>query len=109
MHEVEELGNLAVLPSRFADLGRSARHDGVRMLILAVLVDAIWAWARRNKRPPLARARTTIEVGGWLFDEEDQEPFSLNWICDNLGIDPGSLRAQLRRDLPALCYTGEAV
>ena len=28
----------------------------------------------------------TIEAGSWLFDEQDRSPFSLNWICDNLGI-----------------------
>jgi hypothetical protein len=97
MYEVGELEDLAVLPSQFADLRRSAKYDGMRMLILAVLEDAIRVWAR-NKQPPLALKRSTIEVGGWLFDEDDREPFSLNWICDNLGIDADCLRAQLRRN-----------
>lgn len=98
VHEVgEEVEDLAVLPSQFADLRRSVGHDGRRMLILAVLVDAIRIWARRNKKPPLARERTTIEVSSWLFDEGDGRPFSFRWICENLSIDAGGLRAQLRR------------
>ena len=51
MHDIGELEDLAVLPSQYADLRRSAGRDGMRMLILAVLVDAIRVWARRNKRP----------------------------------------------------------
>jgi hypothetical protein len=65
MYEVGELEDLAVLPSQFADLRRSAKYDGMHMLILAVLEDAIRVWARRNKQLSLALKRSTHR-GRWL-------------------------------------------
>ena len=102
MHdEPSDLEDVAIMPSQFADMRRSAQRSGLHMLMLAVLQDAIRIWSRA-KPAALADNRATIEAGSWLFDEQDRSPFSLNWICDNLGIEGGRLRMQLQTSRPTI-------
>lgn len=102
MHdESSDLEDVAIMPSQFADMRRGAQGSGLHMLMLAVLQDAIRIWSRAKPAAP-ADNRATIEAGSWLFDEQDQRPFSLNWICDNLGIEGGRLRRQLQKSRTAI-------
>jgi hypothetical protein len=54
------------------------------------------------KPAALGDNRATIEAGSWLFDEQDQRPFSLNWISDHLGIEEGRLHMQLQKSRPTI-------
>ena len=66
-------------------------------LLIAILVDAITCF---EKNYPLVRRsgnRLFREAEDWLMSDKDHGPFSFEYICAVLGLDPGAVRCRLRR------------
>ena len=88
----------SVLPCQFDDrLARTTRLQPEKRLQLAVLQDAVLTFHRlagvSGRRP----ARLFAEVDAWFASEGTNDPFTFVTICDTLNLDPGYIRAGLRR------------
>src|SRR5712691_350015 len=85
-----------LLPAQFSRVfGRHPRLERERLLMFAVLEDAITSYLT------YARARTRhgreafAEVEDWVSSRDRRRLFSFETICDVLEIDAGSLRRAL--------------
>jgi hypothetical protein len=87
----------AVVPVQFYDLiRRSAFLDGETRLVFAVLEDAIRTYLRQRES---CRRRDRIEfaeVAQWFESGGGSSPFSFDYVCDVLELEPESFRRQLR-------------
>lgn len=88
----------AVRPAQFyCSPVRSSQTSGEMALMHAILEDAIDCFRKQfisGKRRDLRLAREAEE---WIFDESVHWPFSFINICTVLGLDPGYIRAGLKR------------
>lgn len=87
-----------VLPKQSWDVCRRiARLQPEKELMLAVLQDAVECfqkYVRAQDRKGKTRFR---EVEDWIMEEDSDEVFSFEYICEILGIDPRYLRRGLLR------------
>ena len=86
-----------VVPAQFYDLiRRSAFLDGETRLVFAVLEDAVRTYLRLRDS---SRRRDRIEfaeVARWFEARTGSVPFSFDYICEVLELEPESFRRQLR-------------
>jgi hypothetical protein len=68
-------------------------------LVLAVLESAMHDFQTCLRSTDRHGQRIFAEAATWLFDEDEHntEGFSFAFVCDVLGLDPGSVRDRLRR------------
>ncbi len=80
-----------ILPSQHFD-SRTRCLEPEKRLMLAVLSDAVrcFRMGAGSERGP--RRRLFSDAEWWLFRAKGNEPFSVEYICEALEIDPGRLR-----------------
>ncbi len=95
-----------LVPVQFYDLTRRRGSlDGETRLVFAVLEDAVRCYVKNVNSTRRSDREQFDEVSAW-FEARDagRTPFSFESVCDVLGIEPGTLRKQLKnltpRDLP---------
>jgi hypothetical protein len=73
------------------------RHEPEKMLMCAVLEDAITCFQKFSSAST-ARGRAMFEEAeNWLMHEESDWLFSFEYICQTLNLDPDYIRAGLTR------------
>lgn len=86
----------SILPEQFHSPRRDHRFEGERNLLFALLEDAVRCYLDNcNDRTALKRIQY-VEAHDWIFSVKDRGPFSFVSVCENLDIEPDSLRAGLR-------------
>jgi hypothetical protein len=86
-----------VVPVQFYDLiRRSAFLDGETRLVFAVLEDAIRTYLRLRDSPRRRDLVEFTEVARWFEARTGAVPFSFEYVCEVLELEPGSFRKQLR-------------
>jgi hypothetical protein len=89
-----ELGT--VVPVQFYDLiRRSAFLDGERRLVFAVLEDAVRTYLRLHDSRRRADRVEFAEVARWFEARTGTVPFSFEYVCEVLEINPAPLRRQM--------------
>jgi hypothetical protein len=86
-----------VVPVQFYDLiRRSAFLDGETRLVFAVLEDAVRTYLRqRDSRRRIGRAEFE-EAARWFEARNGNVPFSFEYVCEVLELEPESFRRRLR-------------
>ena len=64
-------------------------------LLRAVLEEAIDSLRKNRARNNRRKRRLYGEDAQWIRDRDDQSPFSFQYICTILGLDPDSVSASL--------------
>jgi hypothetical protein len=85
-----------LLPGQLeSDLPGGRAQQGERLLLLAVLQDAVDTYRRcRGSRDPEARLLFD-ETRAWVESRDHDTVFSFESLCDALDIDPDYLRRRL--------------
>jgi hypothetical protein len=85
-----------ILPSQHFD-SRTRCLEPERRLMLAVLSDAVrcFQMGAASERGP--RRTLFSDAEWWLFCDKGSRPFSVQYICDALDVDPSLLRRELLR------------
>ena len=65
--------------------------------MLAVIEEAVSDYQRHVVAAPRAAKRLFREAHAWIMSDDTAWSFSFVNLCDALGLDPGALRAGLRR------------
>ena len=95
----------SVAPFQFFRVFRGKAHDiPEERLMFAVLNDAVECLAKYREGKGRRDCRLFREARDWVMNEESEEVYSFENICDTLKIDPSYLRAGLLRwlgDAPA--------
>ena len=73
-----------------------AEHQAERDLMLAVLEDGIACFQGYFSKPSRTNEKLFLETEVWISSNDD-DVFSFNNVCENLGFDPDALRTGLRR------------
>lgn len=76
------------------------RKDGLgpeKTLMLAVLEDAVLCFQKYLFAQDKGERRLFREAQDWILEEDQEEPFSFENICEVLGIAPNYLRRGLLR------------
>jgi len=95
-----------LVPVQFFDLTRRRSIlDGEPRLVFAVLEDAVRCYVKTANSSRRCDREQFEEVQRWFHAEAGtHSPFSFEYVCDVLGIEPVSLRARLEllsvNDLP---------
>ncbi len=95
-----------LVPIQFFDLTRRrSMLDGETRLVFAVLEDAVRCYVKTLNSSRRCDREQFDEVERWFHAEAGiHSPFSFEYVCDVLGIEPTSLRARLGlmsvKDLP---------
>jgi len=86
-----------LVPVQFFDLTRRrSMLDGETRLVFAVLEDAVRCYVKTVNSSRRCDRDRFDEVQRWFHAEAGiHSPFSFEYICDVLGIEPTSLRARL--------------
>jgi len=71
--------------------------DGEKMLMLAVLDEAIDCYKRNLLAKDRKAKNLFAESEAWILDREDDAVFSFENVCEVLGFDADYLRTGLRR------------
>jgi hypothetical protein len=71
-------------------------HQPEKMLMFALLVDAISCVQNSSSAEGIYRKRKFLEAKNWLCSDRQDWPFSYRNVCDALGYDPDYLRRGLR-------------
>jgi len=77
--------------------GRTHPLQGARLLVLAVLQEAIGTFQRHADARDRRGRSVFREVEAWFASDETAGIFSFVSVCDALGIDPTFVRAGLQR------------
>ena len=94
---VREFETDFVVPVQFYDLiRRSAFLDGETRLVFAVLEDAIRTYLRLRDSSRRRDRVEFAEVARWFEARTGAVPFSFEYICEVLELEPGSFRTRLR-------------
>jgi hypothetical protein len=89
-----QLDNL--LPMQFLDtFRRTTYQEPERVLMLAVLRDAIDCLQKHATCVAGKRKKLFDETIGWIRADDDDWLFSFNNVCDTVGLNPGRLRSAL--------------
>ena len=96
-------------PAEFADLRSRASLDRERLLMYAVLEDALSCY-RQYAGSRLPRTRQLHqEAREWVASDDRSSLFAFASICETLDIDPDVIRCRLRaweaRNLPNVLVT----
>ena len=95
-----------LVPIQFFDLTRRrSMLDGETRLVFAVLEDAVRCYVKTVDSARRGDREQFDEVRRWFHaDTGTRSPFSFEYVCDVLGIEPASLRERLgllrANDLP---------
>jgi hypothetical protein len=95
-----------LVPVQFFDLTRRrSMLDGETRLVFAVLEDAVRCYVKTVNSERRGDREQFDEVRRWFHAEAGtRSPFSFEYVCDVLGIEPASLRERLgllsANDLP---------
>jgi hypothetical protein len=95
-----------LVPVQFYDLTRRRGSlDGETRLVFAVLEDAVRCYVKNVHSTRRSDREQFEEVSAWFESREAaRTPFSFESVCDVLGIEPSTLRKQLKtlspNDLP---------
>ena len=95
-----------LVPDQFFDMTRRrSMVDGEPRLVFAVLEDAVRCYVKTANSSRRRDRAQFDEAQRWFHAEAGiHSPFSFEYICDVLGIEPVSLRARLKllsfNDLP---------
>jgi hypothetical protein len=81
-------------------VSEAGRAAGERALMRAVLEDAIRCLIG-EVGPRQQRAALAAEARAWIETADPRWPYSFENVCDGLGLEAGTLRARLLRDVPA--------
>lgn len=86
-----------LVPVQFFDLiRRRSMLDGETRLVFAVLEDAVRCYVKTANSSRRSDREQFDEVQRWFHAEAGiHSPFSFEYVCDVLGIEPTSLRARL--------------
>jgi hypothetical protein len=85
-----------VVPVQFYDLiRRSAFLDGETRLVFAVLEDAVRTYLRQRGSRRRADRVEFAEVERWFEAKNGVVPFSFEYVCEVLELEPESFRRQL--------------
>src|SRR6202795_3232243 len=86
-----------LVPVQFFDLTRRrSMLDGETRLLFAVLEDAVRCYVKTLNSPRRCDREQFDEVQRWFHAEAGiHSPFSFEYVCDVLGIEPASLRSRL--------------
>jgi hypothetical protein len=86
-----------LVPVQFFDLTRRrSMLDGETRLVFAVLEDAIRCYVKTVNSARRCDREQYDEVQRWFHAEAGiHSPFSFEYVCDVLGIEPASLRSRL--------------
>ncbi len=86
-----------VAPVQFYDLiRRSAFLCGETRLVFAVLEDAVRTYLRQRDSHRRADRAEFAEVAHWFEARTGSVPFSFEYVCEVLELEPVSFRRQLR-------------
>ena len=86
-----------VVPVQFYDLiRRSAFLDGETRLVFAVLEDAVRTYLRVRDSHRRRDRVEFAEVARWFEARTGAVPFSFEYVCEVLELEPGLFRKQLR-------------
>ena len=76
----------------------AASPPEAELRLMAKLVeDAIECFLRHADAESVAGRREFRDAERWLFGKDDGWIFSFENVCSHLGVDPGFVRAQLRK------------
>jgi hypothetical protein len=95
-----------LVPVQFFDLTRRrSMLDGETRLVFAVLEDAVRCYVKTGSSSRRSDREQFDEVQRWFHAESgSRSPFSFEYVCDVLGIEPAALRERLgllsAKDLP---------
>ncbi len=86
-----------LVPVQFFDLTRRrSMIDGETRLLFAVLEDAVRCYVKTANSPRRCDREQFDEVQRWFHAEAGtHSPFSFEYVCDVLGIEPTALRERL--------------
>lgn len=85
-----------ILPSQHFD-SRTRCLEPEKRLMLAVLSDAVRCFRMGAASEQGPRHRLFSNAAWWLFRAKGRGPFSVQYICDALDVDPSLLRRELLR------------
>jgi len=88
---------------RLDDFQSNLYQEPEKMLMLAILVDAISCFVKLPAAAAMARKRQWLEARNWLCSDRLDWPFAFRNVCEVLGFDPDYLRRGLlgRNQTPA--------
>jgi hypothetical protein len=95
-----------LVPAQFYDLTRRrASLDGETRLVFAILEDAVRIFVKNSTAQGGYRRMLFHEVAHWFQSADGpQHPFTFNYVCDVLDVDPdyllGCIRSLKAEDLP---------
>ena len=96
---------------RLDDCQDNLYHQPEKMLMFAILVDAISCFDKLSAAAGMGRRRRWLEAKNWLWSNRQDWPFSYRNVCESLGFDPDYLRrgllARINTAAP-VSYRGEA-
>lgn len=81
----------------FETMRRRSHLEPEKMLMLAVLEDAVFCLKKNLLIPSRKGRRLLRETEDWICEEDNEWPFSFKNICEVLGLDPDYLRRGLTR------------
>ena len=84
-----------ILPAQVP--ARGQRAQGERMLMLAVLEDAINCFQSNLFATHPKERQLFHEAEEWLMADRPDSPFSFRNVCSVIGLDPGYVRRGLQR------------
>lgn len=84
--------------NRFVESLQQKALSGEKLLLLAVLMDAVDCYKSNRNSKDRKKRVLFVEAEAWLFGREDDAIFSFNNVCEALGFDPEYLRAGLLGD-----------
>lgn len=86
----------AMLPSQFfGALRHKVRLDGERLLMIAVLEDAVHCFQKHARATDSRGRQLFIEAREWIMATDRRWFFSFENVCDTLGLDPDYVREGL--------------
>ena len=95
-----------VAPDQYLEIfSRNRALAPEKELMLAILSDAIECILKYCEQPIPLRAKLFQDAREWLFDHEDNEPFSFLNVCETLDFDPSYLRRGILEKMRAKSVT----
>lgn len=80
---------------RLDDCQANLYHEPEKMLMFAILVDAISCFDKLSAAAGMARNRQWLEARNWVCSNRQDWPFAYRNVCEVLGFDPDYLRRGL--------------
>jgi len=90
-------GDPEIAAQHDAALKSALRAGGEKMLILAVLEDAVDCYKRNLFAKDRKAQRLFAETEEWLLARDDKTMFAFENLCELLGVDADYLRAGIQR------------